>query len=286
MRYKMGQAAETDPFNLQRFLDTQNSHFDNERSYYEELGNEGQARARKVGREQIIMDKIFVASSFQDSDRTLVEAVAAILYSLGLQPTNGRNLGGEPLDDAVRERIEQTDGLVALFTRRDQEAWSTHPWVMGEFGHAISTGRRSIALVDNSLDWTQTMWAGRQYIILDRNAPSVGLLKLVDELGTWKREAGTSLTVTLAQRDLLEEFRTNGDRFRIRYRCWHRAQHDNWRSTDRFYFEGAAIVVNMPSIPSTDHLVEIEVSVQGTGKRWTSPALRQFLPVDLTEARQ
>src|ERR1700730_5666195 len=32
----MGQTAETDPFNLKRFLDAQTAHFDNERSYYEE----------------------------------------------------------------------------------------------------------------------------------------------------------------------------------------------------------------------------------------------------------
>ena len=35
-----GQTAETDPFNLQRFLDAQNSHFDNERSYYGEACSE------------------------------------------------------------------------------------------------------------------------------------------------------------------------------------------------------------------------------------------------------
>jgi hypothetical protein len=232
------------------------------------------------------MDKIFVASSFQDTDRIIVDGVAAILSSLGLQPINGRNVGGEQLEDVVRERIEQADGIVALFTRKDQGPWSTHPWVMGEFGHAISKGRRSIALVDNSLDWRQTMWAGRQYITLDRNAPSVALLKLIDELATWKREAGTSLTVTVAQQDLLEEYRANVDRFEIRYRCWHRAQHDDWRATDRFYFEGAAIVINIPSIPSTDHLVEMEISIRNTGRRWTSPAIRQFLPVDLKEVKQ
>jgi hypothetical protein len=156
---------------------------------------------------------------------------------------------------------------------------------MGEFGHAISIKHPAIALVDRSLDWKHSMWGGRQYIELDRKAPQAALLKLVDELGIWKREAGMSLTVTLAQQALLDAYPENRDRFQIRYRCWYRAQPNQWRCTDRFYREGEAIVVTMPCIPSTEHLVEIEVSVHGTGTRWTSPAMRQFLPVELTEGR-
>jgi hypothetical protein len=83
-----------------------------------------------------------------NAPQDFVNQIASIVRSFGLQPINGRNLGGTELEESVKRRIEVSDALVALFARRDQgDGWSTHPWVMGEFGHAVSTNLRTMALL-------------------------------------------------------------------------------------------------------------------------------------------
>jgi hypothetical protein len=45
-----------------------------------------------------------------------------------------------------------------------------------------------------------------------------------------------------------------------RNRTLARAKPDDWRTTNRFYRDGQALVISLPGIPTPDHLVEMEVS--------------------------
>ena len=75
------------------------------------------------------MENIFVASSFHDYDRALVNDIGGVVEALGLRPVNGRDMGGEALEDSIRRRIEECDGLVALFTKRQASpiyAWENN----------------------------------------------------------------------------------------------------------------------------------------------------------------
>jgi len=63
------------------------------------------------------MKSIFIASSFHDYDRALVNDVGGVPEALGLRPVNGHDMGGEPLEESVKPRIEEGDGLIALFTQ-------------------------------------------------------------------------------------------------------------------------------------------------------------------------
>jgi hypothetical protein len=233
------------------------------------------------------MESIFVASSFQDPDKPLVDRVAAILGSFGLQPVNGRNTGGEQLESTIARKIEQTDGIVALFTQSDEGNGWSHPWVLGEFGHAVSKHKRAIAVVERPLDWRRTMWAGRQCIYLDRGEPLKALLALVDQIGVWRRETGLELTVILEQPEIVQEYQRNRDteRFKIKYRCWRRAQSEDWQECNRHCLEGAGLVAIMDKISSAEHLVEVEITCHGN-RRWTTlHPVRQLVPVELIEDR-
>jgi hypothetical protein len=228
------------------------------------------------------MDSVFIASSFHPPDRDLVDEVASIVTAFGMRPVQGRNLGGMPLEPAVKQRLEDCDGLVALFTRRKQkDQWVTHPWVMGEFGHAVSQKMKAIAIVDAGIDWSTTMWADRERIRLDAAAPAKAMLQLVRELGEWKRDAGMTLTAVLTSVDVLSRHWTYPQLFRVRYRCVAQARLESWRETNRIYRDGEALVIGLPGIPSPDHLVEMEVECGQ--KKWRSTAVRQFVPVQLTE---
>jgi hypothetical protein len=228
------------------------------------------------------MDSLFVATSFHDPDRALVEEISSIITAFGIQPVPGRNLGGLPVEPAVMKRIETCDGLVALFTKRNQnDGWVTHPWVMGEFGHAVTKEMPAIAIVDIEIDWSTTAWAARERIELDRAQPQKAMMSLVRELGEWKRNAGITLTAILTGVDLLKRHWEHPESFKVCYRTLARARHDEWRKTNRIYRDGEALVISLPGIPTSDHLVEMEVS--SGQKKWRSTAVRQFVPVELIE---
>jgi hypothetical protein len=228
------------------------------------------------------MDSLFVATSFHDPDRALVDEISSIITALGMQPVAGRNAGGEQLEQAIEKRIEDCDGLVALFTKRNEgDGWPTHPWVMGEFGHAVTKKKPAIAIVDNEINWSSTKWAGRERIALDRALPAKAMMLLMRELSEWKRNAGITLTAILTTVDVLKCHWEHPERFAVRYRTVARAKPDEYRTTNSFYRDGQAFVINLPGIPTQDHLVEMEVSCGQ--KKWRSTAVRQLVPVELIE---
>jgi hypothetical protein len=228
------------------------------------------------------MDSLFVATSFHDPDRVLVDEISSIITAFGIQPIAGRNAGGEQLEQAIEKKIEDCDGLVALFTKRNQDdGWPTHPWVMGEFGHAVTKKMPAIAIVDTEIAWSATKWGTRGRIELDRAQPAKAMMSLVRELSEWKRNAGITLTTILTSVEILKRHWQDPEGFAVHYRTLARAKPDDWRTTNRFYRDGQALVISLPGIPTPDHLVEMEVSWRQ--KKWRSTAVRQFVPVELIE---
>jgi len=227
------------------------------------------------------MDSIFVATSFHEADRDLVEQIHSIVAAFGVQPVAGRNAGGQQLEEAIKEKIKNCDGLVALFTKRNEgDGFPTHPWVMGEYGHALSITKPALAIVDTGLDWN-AMYQGRARIELDAAHAERAMLSLVRELGEWKRNAGTTLTAILTSVEVLKRHWEDPGSFAVQYRTFARAKHDDWRSTRHFYRDGQALVISLPGIPTPDHLVEMEVT--SGQKKWRSTAVRQYVPVELIE---
>ena len=66
--------------------------------------------------------RVFLAFSFRDEDKLLVQRSQQLLESLSTQVVTGERLGGEQLTAAVKARIDDADALVGLLTRRDQLA--------------------------------------------------------------------------------------------------------------------------------------------------------------------
>jgi hypothetical protein len=95
------------------------------------------------------MRTAFLSCHFGDPDRELVRQVETLLESHGLRVVIGEELGGGSLTPEVMGRIEKSDALVALMTKRSvpPDYGGTHPWVVDEFKHAKSRSISAIALV-------------------------------------------------------------------------------------------------------------------------------------------
>src|ERR1043165_4581975 len=97
------------------------------------------------------MKTVFLAFAFRESDRELVDQVYRLLGSHDVRGVSGEILGGEALTPAVQARIDQPHGLIALLTRRDKKEnneYTTHPWVRDELSYARNKGMHAIALIE------------------------------------------------------------------------------------------------------------------------------------------
>jgi hypothetical protein len=231
------------------------------------------------------MESIFVSASFHDPDRALVNQISEIIKAFGAQPREGRRLGGQQLEDAIKQKIEGCDGLVALFTRRNQgDGFETHPWVQSEFQHAHDRSIPALAILESGLDWGQSPWPGRAYVALDRGRPAEALVALAAELGEWKRNAGLDLIATVTTPEVIGHYLDEPDRLKVEYRTIYKAiPEKSWRETNRIYLDGAALAIALPRILSSEHIVEMRVTWGNNQKKWYASGIRQSVPVQLRE---
>jgi hypothetical protein len=226
------------------------------------------------------MDTAFVASSFHDSDRGLVDGIRSVVEAFGIRPMAGRHLGGKDLNEGVRKRIKSCDALIALFTTRKQgDGWNTHAWVLGEYEHAHTIGKPTIAIVENSIDWSHTPYGNREYITLDRGRSHEAMLELMQQVGTWKQEAGVPLNIAIQNSDIIQKYAEDPKSVNVRYRTIVRAEAEPWVEPQAIYQEPNAIVARIKIGPVPDHLIELEVTCGRVV--WQSAAVRQFLQVEL-----
>src|SRR5438874_6586395 len=87
------------------------------------------------------MKEVFLAFAFTPQDRELANYVEQLLAGHDVRTSNGKNVGGQALTPAIKHIIDNSDGLIALLTRRDKIAgkgnkYSTHGWVRDELNYA------------------------------------------------------------------------------------------------------------------------------------------------------
>jgi|FEC22Drversion2_1045045.scaffolds.fasta_scaffold00329_39 hypothetical protein len=152
------------------------------------------------------MNKVFLAFPFNPKGGrpilNLVRDIGRLLQSHGLVTVTGESVGGEELTPAVQRRIKESDALIALLTCERKLAGRGNKflpteWVLGELTSALARGQRAIALVQKGVDRGRGPFAENEYIPLDLAAPTDALIRLSENIGTWKAEAGRNLLVRL-----------------------------------------------------------------------------------------
>lgn len=141
---------------------------------------------------------VFLSSTFGDADREVVGQIGSMLSSVDVQIVTGRRVGGGDLTPEVMKLIENSDGCVALMTRREPlgepglERWATHPWVRDEINHARGHDVRSVALVEEGVS-DAGAYRERETIPFRREAPLETFLALLETIHLWREEIGSTL---------------------------------------------------------------------------------------------
>jgi hypothetical protein len=239
---------------------------------------------------QVTMQAAFVSFQYRsvgdpllESERRIEAGIESLLTDHGLRAVTGERLGGELITDGVRRRITQSDCLVAVLSRRDAltsgDRWTTSEWVKAEIDWARSSGKRSIALLEDGVRLAGP-GAGYENIPLDREDLLPALMALSRTIGTWCREAGYLRKVRLFPDSVGQELRRDR-RLECRYRQRRGLLAEPWRTAEPVVEPGGTFVYAEGIFD--DAAIEVEI-LEDSRPRWWSPATPQFVPVELREA--
>jgi hypothetical protein len=224
------------------------------------------------------MKRIFLAFAFRPNDRELANQVQQLLGSHDVPAITGENLGGDALTPAVKDRIDDSDALIALLTQRDRitdARYTTHQWVQEELNYARDKKLRTIALIETGVD-VGGMYASHEYIPFDRENPLPAFLRLSDTIGMWKREIGRTLKVMILPPDLA---RTVGQgEIKCRYR-FYSDRWTKWNETEAIREIGGTFVYLVGV--RDEYTIQLEVKLQDA--KWQSVATPQWVQIELSQ---
>lgn len=225
------------------------------------------------------MEKVFLAFAFRPEDRDLVANVETLLESYGVMVVTGDRVGGNQITPAVKTRIDDSDGLIALLTRRDQKAdgtWTTHDWVKYELQHGRDQGKPAIALVEDGVEISGP-YGEHERITLSREKPLDAFLSIAETIGLWKREGGRHLKVQILPEALASSLGSGTSNTRCRYRLCYRGTFTAWKEVEPVLEPGGTFLYLQGVCD--EHMIQIEVFEQN--KSWRSPATSQWMQVKL-----
>ena len=228
------------------------------------------------------MKKAFLAFSFGDNDRELANQVEQLVGSHDVMVVTGKNLGGGALTPAVKGRIDETDALIALLTRRDKigrakNKYTTHRWVQQELDYALGKKQRAIALIEAGVE-TGGMYADHEYIPFDRDNPLPAFLRLSETIGQWKREIGRNIRVLILPSDLAQKVGRSMIKCRYRFNS-SEGKWTTWKETEPVRGIGGTFV-NLVGVKDDD-AIQLEVKLEN--KKWQSIAAPQWVQIELSQ---
>jgi hypothetical protein len=83
--------------------------------------------------------KVFISYAFNEANKWVEDYVMPLAKALDFEIVTGQKIEGQPLIDAIDDRIRSCAGCVAFATRRNARAdgtFETHPWVVNELTRA------------------------------------------------------------------------------------------------------------------------------------------------------
>lgn len=226
------------------------------------------------------MKKIFLSFSFRNADRELVAAVEQLLASHHIQVTTGRRLGGDTLTEAIKEKINQADGLVALLTQREPLAnggWTTHDWVRDELNFARNANKKAIALVETGVQLGGA-YSDHEHIPFTRDENLLdAFLAISDTIGIWKMQAGRLLKVRIMPESLAREPRLLNGQAQLKYRYLTNGEFTPWKTILPIPEVGATVVY----LPGSRDSDLIQLQMTDGPVLWQSPATPQLIEIKL-----
>ncbi len=209
--------------------------------------------------------RIFASYGYNERDRWIEDRVFPLLESLGFQVLQGKDMHGDVLQDAIKQRIDQCDALVAFSTIRESvknEQFNTHPWVRDELTYALGRQKPILEVREEGVNKIEGLAGNRQYIKLDPRDRLSCAVELVVALRKW---GGVRLQLVPENDNLFAEIRqaiANEPAFAVQYRSRIDGVDSNWQHCRLERIKGG-LYMYVFGIPSSG-LIEIKGGVNGT----------------------
>lgn len=216
--------------------------------------------------------KIFLSYGYNPRDEWIEERVVPILKALGLEVLDGKDMHGEVLQDGVKERIRQSDGLIAFCTLRpgqETEAFNTHVWVRDEMVFALGLGLPVIEVREEGVNNPEGIVGNRQRIVLKQEDRLASVAELVKAVSGWSMRK-LQLVPAPAREAEIRGFLRN-PQFEVRYRT-RRNGVDSPHRRGRLERIKGGLYMQVVGLPD-DALIEIEGVLNGQvvfGSDWES----------------
>ena len=166
------------------------------------------------------MEAIFLSYTYRphpaheaDLER-LRRCVVRVVEAMGLRVVDGVDVGGRPLDDALKQKIKSSDAMIALVTpQADDKGDVDNPaFVLSEFqymeGHQKPTMRVLHALLK-----ARGLGANNEYTPYEPGRELDVVLKLMHTIALWRRDGGKLARLRIEPDDLAKSYdETQGDR--------------------------------------------------------------------------
>lgn len=159
------------------------------------------------------MEKLFLSYTYRphpqheaDLDR-LRKCVVRAVEAMGLRIIDGIDVGGRPLDDALRKRIEDADALVALMTPQADDGGNVidPAFVLSEFQYAEGQKKPTMRVIHHLLA-SKGLGAGNEYTPYKPGAEVDVILKLMNTIAIWTREHGRVARVRVEPDELAAQY--------------------------------------------------------------------------------
>jgi hypothetical protein len=159
------------------------------------------------------MEKLFLSYTYRPhpdhgaSLERLRKCVVRAVEAMGLRITDGVDVGGRPLDDALKRRIEDADALVALVTPQtdDSGAVVDPAFVLSEFQYAEGQKKPTMRVIHHLLA-SKGLGAGNEYTPYTPAAEVDVILKLLNTIALWTREYGKVARVRVEPEELAAQY--------------------------------------------------------------------------------
>lgn len=228
------------------------------------------------------MQTVFLAHSFQDADRELVDSVDRLLASHALLAITGKSVGGGPLTPEIKERIDKSDALIAILSRRDELAtggWTTSDWVRDELAHARAKDKPTMAVIEQGVK-TGGAYGENEYIVLDRQNPLEAFLRLSETLREWQDRQGRLVRIRLQPDEAAELAADDGAGVRCRYRLMDDQGVASGWSEGTVYEHAGGVLLYVKGAHERQN-VQVSIEIEGQGAVWRSPFEPQLMQVTL-----
>jgi hypothetical protein len=219
------------------------------------------------------MEKLFLSYTYRphpdheaDLER-LRRCVVRAIEAMCLRVVDGVDVGGRPLDDALKKRIEDADGLIALVTPQADDAGGVidPTFVLGEFQYAEGQKKPTMRLLHHLLA-ARGLGAGNEYTPYRPGGEVDVILKLMNTIALWKREYGKAARVRIEPDDLAVRYdETQGDRCEFQVI----SQTGNYRDFERasLRLEPGAAYAHLPKLREGER---VRLRLRQGGRMWQS----------------